>query len=221
MLDQAIISGPRKHSIPEECVDLLRSSFPSRHRSERLDPEKGVVSICVDRKHLRAKILKDETFRRTFRALPLEVQDMYMRRGWLFWGKGGLGEPMTARLYVSDTKAFGNRRGNLLGSTLSNSLRGLQDRFESLANWAQGIIIVGTISAIVGTLGYLAVTARKILTDYSDTLAKAAESEAGLERAIRARSGHRGTGRGETSPALAKNADESTESASNSTPPEP
>jgi hypothetical protein len=134
---------------------------------------------------------------------------MYMRRGWLFWGKGGLGEPMTARLYVSDTKAFGNRSGNLLGTTLSNSLRDLQDRFESLANWTQGIIIVGTISAIVGTLGYLAVTARKILTDYSDTLAKAAESEAGLDRAIRARSGRR-----ESSPAAAQETSEAAPSAS-------
>lgn len=189
MRDQAIITAPRREPIADGFADFLRQSFPERCRAERKNTDSELTSITIDRRELRKKILSSQTFRRSFRQLPLEVQDLYVKRGWLFWGQGGLGECMSARVYVSDTKALGHSRGTLLGKSLSNSIRGLQEKLESLAVWAQAAVIVGTIGAILGTLGLLAREAYKVISSYSDSLEAAATSEEGLERAIRARSG--------------------------------
>lgn len=190
MRDQSIVTSPRRQPIADGPADFLKLTFPDC--AERRNNEKELTSIAIGRRELRKKILSSESFRRSFRKLPLEVQDIYVKRGWLFWGQGGLGECMSARVYVSDVKTFGQARGAMFGKSLSESLRGTVERFESLAFWAQTTVIVGTMGAILGTLGLLARAAHRTMQSYSESLEAASSSEEGLDRAIRARSGRAG-----------------------------
>jgi hypothetical protein len=192
--DQAIFTNLSGPTIDRDDAAILKELLKPIDAKTRKGPEQEIQSLTVPRTDLRKRILDDVDFRRALRNMPFKISDLSAR-------KMELTDPVSADVYIKDTKYNG------LKHTGGESLIPFDIRMRALENWAGDWGYVKIPAAILvliaGGMLYcayrLAMHASKVISDYSDATAAAIQSDAGLEKAIKARSGMQPQGRqGET-----------------------
>jgi hypothetical protein len=204
--DTTLIKNSSGARLEPYLDEFLRSHLPPRDVQASRTPEGDLQSLCVPRTMLRQQIIKDPDFRRTFRTLEVQVQD--------FDKKGRPGDLLKAKEYVADTQAIGVGKASAVPKPLKDSIRSMQEWLDSLGT----VMKFGVIGLMIGIPLYAAFkTARfaaKVVDEYAEATAAAIETDAGLERAIRARSG-------QPPPAEKANVPEAEEHSSSPKPPPP
>lgn len=144
-----------------------------------------INSLTVPRRPLREAILADTLFRRTLRNTDLEFQDIFAGRR-----RVGQSDSMSAAAYIKDTKSIGIRTPHGSVIKLGGSPEGLR---ASMEDWAQVRIPAAILVLIAGGTLYgtwrLGTYAAAVIDEYSQSLAEAATSDEGLDRAVANRSG--------------------------------
>lgn len=183
--DQAIFTSLAGPTIDREDAVILKELLKPIDAKTRKSAEQEIESLTVPRTDLRKRILDDADFRRALRNMPIKISDLSAR-------KMELTDPVSADVYIKDTKYSG-----LKHTGGGKSLVPFDIRMRALENWAGDWGYVKIPAAIMiliaGGLLYsayrLATYAGKIISDYGDATAAAIASDAGLEKAIKARSG--------------------------------
>ncbi len=182
--DQTIFSALSGPTIDRDDAKLIKDLLAPIPVKVTATPDNDIRSLTVPRTKFREKILSDSSFRRALRNLPFKLQDVHARTM-------ELGDSVVPEVYVKDTKY--NKLSHSTGKSLVSldvKMRWLE---EALGDWGYVRIPAIILLTIVGFVGYgayrLATFAGKVVTEYSEATAAATTSDAGLERAVQARSG--------------------------------
>ena len=182
-----VIRASEGEKLDSSTRDLFESFLGKHNVQTKLNPDQELESLTVPTKKLRGTIAEgDSSFRRALRGLPLELQDIVSKRR-----NVEIGTVMSSPVYVQEAKASGAIvRTEPSAGSLANSIDAFRDKLE---DWGQVKIPAAILLLLAGGTLYgawrLARVAEETFTEQARLLSEAAESEAGLERAVRARSG--------------------------------
>ena len=182
--DITILTSSRGPAIDRADADMLAGLLEPISVKETTTSEGDLKSLTVPRTDFRKRLLADKNFRRTFRNLPMFAQDIRAR-------DAKCSEKLLADSYVADTKSY-KLAFNAPRSLIPNqfSISGIREWAEE---WGQvripALLLVGIAGALFWSAWRLGSHAIKLFEEQNQLLVDAASTDAGLERAIRARAG--------------------------------
>lgn len=182
--NQVVLTSRSEQGIDRDIVAHLRSTFGAKDTavSQKADV---VESISLPREKFLKALKSDSTLRAIVRTSETEVQEVFVK-------PLGLGEKMDAPVFVQHAKTVAISKRDGTSIPLGNSIGRVR---EFLEEWGQVKIPAIILLMLAGGTLYgawrLSRVANDLAEDYANQISAAAESEAGLERAIQARSGRR------------------------------